>query len=205
MQWRDDTTLPSRGLCLRSIGKYNCGLMHRSKPASLFDHLVGEQQERFGDREAERLGSLEIDPQFEFRRLDHRQIGRLFPAQDTGDIDASLPVQLAGVRAIADEAAPRREGGVRHHRGQPVLPGQGDNLLLPPSVVEQRIDMDQQRIGMLLHGPIKCLLYLRFGAGIHDDDVDADAAAGRHEGFDIGGVRILGIDQDGDDRRRPDV
>src|SRR5262249_18604454 len=48
----------------------------------------------------------------------------------------------------ADEAAPRREGGVRHHRGQPVLPGQGDNLLLPPSVVEQRIDMDQQRIGM---------------------------------------------------------
>jgi hypothetical protein len=25
--------------------------------------------------------------------------------------------------------------------------------------------VDQQRIGMLLHGPIKCLLYLRFGAG----------------------------------------
>jgi hypothetical protein len=43
-----------------------------------------------------------------------------------------------------------------------MLPGQGDNLLLSPSVVEQRIDMDQQRIGMLLHGPIECPLYLRF-------------------------------------------
>src|SRR5262245_50254289 len=40
----DDTTLPSRGLRLGPTGKYNCGLTHRSKPASLFDHLVGEQQ-----------------------------------------------------------------------------------------------------------------------------------------------------------------
>lgn len=60
-----------------------------------------------------------------------------------------------------------------------MLPGQGDNLLLPPSLVEQRIDMDPQRIGMLLHGPIKCLLYLRLGAGIHNDDIDADAGCGR--------------------------
>ena len=82
-----------------------------------------------------------------------------------------------------------------------MLPGQGDNLLLPPSVVAQRIDMDQQRIGMLLHGPIKCLLYLRLSAGIHNDDVDADAAAGRHECFGIGCVRVLGIGQDSDDHR----
>ena len=34
MQWMDHTTLPSRGLCPGSIGKYNCGLTHRSKPAS---------------------------------------------------------------------------------------------------------------------------------------------------------------------------
>src|SRR5262245_42065349 len=54
---------------------------------------------------------------------------------------------------------------------------------------------------MLLHRPIECLLYLRFGAGIDDDDLDPDAAAGGHEGFCIGDVRILGIDQYGNDRR----
>ncbi len=34
----------------------NCGLMHRSKIAASFDHLVGAQQERLRDGQAERLG-----------------------------------------------------------------------------------------------------------------------------------------------------
>jgi hypothetical protein len=35
---------------------------------SLFDHLVGKQQERLTYRKAERLGRLEIDDEFEFFR-----------------------------------------------------------------------------------------------------------------------------------------
>src|SRR5262245_3393398 len=61
--------------------------------------------------------------------------------------------------------------------------------------------MDEQRIGMLLKGPIECLLYFRFGAGIDNYDFDADAVTGVLEGFCIGGVRILGIDQHGNGRR----
>src|SRR5215831_1801574 len=98
-----EVTAKRLGLLHELVPKISAGKFHFEPPSRFtsLDHLVGEQQERFGDREAERLGSLEIDPQFEFRRLDHRQISRLFPAQDTGNIDAGLPVQLAGVRAIA--------------------------------------------------------------------------------------------------------
>ena len=81
-----------------------------------------------------------------------------------------------------------------------MLRSQGDNLRLA-LIVEQRIDMDQQRISTLFHRPIECLFQLRFGAGIDDNNFDTDAATGGLEGLRIGGVRIFGIDQYGDDRR----
>ena len=55
--------------------------MHRSKNPSL-DHLVGAQQERFGNREAERLGGGQIDDEIEFGRLLDRNVARLRPAQN---------------------------------------------------------------------------------------------------------------------------
>jgi hypothetical protein len=38
----------------------------------LFDHLVGERKDWFGDGQPERLRSLEIDHQFKFRALPYR-------------------------------------------------------------------------------------------------------------------------------------
>ena len=35
---------------------------------SLFDHLVGAQQKRFRDRQAESLGCTQVDDQFQFGR-----------------------------------------------------------------------------------------------------------------------------------------
>jgi hypothetical protein len=40
--------------------------------AYLFDYLVRLEQERWGDREAQDLGSLEVDDQLEFHGLFHR-------------------------------------------------------------------------------------------------------------------------------------
>jgi hypothetical protein len=38
-----------------------------------FNHLVGGNEQIVGHGQAERLGSFQIDCQFEFRRLEHRQ------------------------------------------------------------------------------------------------------------------------------------
>jgi hypothetical protein len=43
--------------------------MHRSKTASLFDHLVSAQQEPFRNRETERLRCREVDDQLNFGGL----------------------------------------------------------------------------------------------------------------------------------------
>jgi hypothetical protein len=93
------------------------------------------------------------------------------------------------------------EGAGRHHRGQSMLRSQGDNLSLPALIVEQRIDVHQQRIRTPFHRPIECPLQLQFGTGIDDNDFDTEGATGGLEGFYIGGVRIFGIDQHGNDRR----
>ena len=50
------------------------------------NHLVGAQQDRFGDGDVECLGGLEIDDKFELRGLLDREVGRLGTFQDSVDI-----------------------------------------------------------------------------------------------------------------------
>ena len=52
----------------------------------LLDDLVGAREERVQDGEPERLGSLQVDDQFVFRRRLHREVGRLLALEDAVDI-----------------------------------------------------------------------------------------------------------------------
>ena len=48
--------------------------------ASLFDHLVSAQHDRWGYSKTERLGGLEVHDHLELGRKLHREIARLFAA-----------------------------------------------------------------------------------------------------------------------------
>jgi hypothetical protein len=62
-----------------------------------FDHLVGAGEQRRRNREAQRLGSLEIDHQLVFGRRLHRQIGRLLALEDAIDIASGSAVRAESV------------------------------------------------------------------------------------------------------------
>jgi hypothetical protein len=57
----------------------------RAANCSLFDYLIGEREQRRGNLEAERLGGLEVDNEFELCRLQDRQIGGFRSLENPAD------------------------------------------------------------------------------------------------------------------------
>ena len=72
-------------------------MAHRRHGAELFDHLVGAKQNRWGYREAECLGGLEVDNHLKFYRHLNGQVGRLLATENAIDIDGGAkPYDLGG-------------------------------------------------------------------------------------------------------------
>src|SRR5438876_2452297 len=67
-----------------------------------FDHLVGAGEQGRSHRKAERLGSLEIDRQLEFRRLFNRQLGSLCSIENLDDERRRAPAQIRDIRTVRD-------------------------------------------------------------------------------------------------------
>ena len=99
--------------------------MHRSKPLS-FNDLVCTGEQSGWHVEAECLGGLEIDDQFELGRRLHRQVGGRLTAQDAVDIGRRLPILLGEVGGVGHETAGRHEETERVDCGQAV-PGRQRN------------------------------------------------------------------------------
>ena len=59
-----------------------------------FDHLVGAGEHGRRDVEAERPGRHQIDHQFEFGWLHHRQVRRFLALEDAPGIDADLTISV---------------------------------------------------------------------------------------------------------------
>ena len=70
-----------------------------------FDDLVGAGEDRWRDRQAERLGSREVDDQLECRWLLHRQIDGLGALEDLPDVSTDNAISVGQVRPITDQAA----------------------------------------------------------------------------------------------------
>jgi hypothetical protein len=60
----------------------------------LFNHLVGDSHDAGRYCQPERLGGLQVDDQFEFGGLHHREIGRPFALENSTDIHAGLAIEV---------------------------------------------------------------------------------------------------------------
>jgi len=78
-----------------------------SEVVFLFDHFISAGEQRRRNGEPERLGGLEVERHFEFRRLHYRQIGRLLAFQNPAAIDGRIAIGVGEVGAVTEEAAER--------------------------------------------------------------------------------------------------
>jgi hypothetical protein len=90
----------------RSAGLFvaNCGPMHRNKNDS-FDHLVGTDEERCGNFEAERFGGLEVDHQLELDWCLDGKLARFRALEDAVGVQRRTSVLIDDIRAVRDQAA----------------------------------------------------------------------------------------------------
>ena len=165
-------------------------------PACLLDYLIGQEQQGGGHGDSQRLGGREVDDQFEFGRLLHRQVGGLGTLQEAIHIvGRALPlVRLA--RPIAEEAASLHKLPCLIYGRQMAY---GRECCEPSDVLkEHRVSQDKEcvrvRTGHHREGAVK-----RLGtARLHGVQLDAQRL-GRHvchphlEGVD----EIVGIPEDG--------
>src|SRR5712672_356482 len=88
------------------------GLLQQNRPigdicnaarASLFDHLIGAQQQASGQFDAERPGRGQIDDQRKFGRLLDRQFACVGTLENAIDVDGRLPELILPISSVINQ------------------------------------------------------------------------------------------------------
>src|SRR5262245_47314567 len=101
---------------------------NRSKPNSLFDHLIGADQHRCGKLDAEPLGGLEVDDEFEFDGPLDREIGWRGALQDLIHESRRARIEVRKIHSVVHQRAGFRLRLEPDHR-QAVLQRELSHLL----------------------------------------------------------------------------
>src|SRR6516162_1034719 len=97
-----------------------------------FDHLVGACEQCLRCGQPQRLSSLEVDSQFEFRWLLNGKINRLVSVENTGSINANLAICVSKAGTVAYKAACCCELAPLVNCGYRVPRRQRNELIAPP-------------------------------------------------------------------------
>src|SRR6516165_5095600 len=90
----------------RPPAEFRCPLLGQKRTfcaaakMTLFDHLVGEQSDRWRHSEAKRLGCLGVYGHLEFHRNLNWQVSRLLTAQNTIDVGGTTTNVISQVWSV---------------------------------------------------------------------------------------------------------
>src|SRR5215831_9454457 len=87
---------------------------------SLFDHVIGTQENRRRQLDAKRLSGLEVENHIEFVGLLDRKISGLGSLQNFGDVSGAVTIHRNGVGAIGHESPDLHIATEDEHTGQAV-------------------------------------------------------------------------------------
>src|SRR5260370_42565752 len=84
---------------------------HAQFSSKILDHLVGKVEHAWRNREAERVGGLQVDDQREFRWVLNGEVGRTGAPEDACDVGCRLGVHIDWVEGIEHQGACSEQAG----------------------------------------------------------------------------------------------
>src|ERR1700722_3855858 len=135
---------------------------------ALFDNLIGTAEQWQREGKTQRLCSLEIDDEFHFCGLHHRQVGRLFPLEDACNVDTDLVIVVWQVCTIAHQAACHGKFAQAIAGRQRLVRRQCNQRLAP--FQEQRIGANNERADALVAKSIEARLDIRLVCYVLNDE-----------------------------------
>src|SRR6516164_7894511 len=131
--------------------------------AHSLDHLIGAGEDRWRDRQTQRVRRFQVDDQLEFGRLLDRQVGGLLALENAAGVFAGYSGHRGESRTVADQTAGSGKLADKVDRGDTMSRRHRWQLSTP--AVEERVVTDEQRIHTPSLDRRESSLDIRFGAG----------------------------------------
>ena len=106
-----------------------CPLRAKSGHETLFDHLAGAREQRWGHAKAKSLGGPKVDCQLKLGRRLNRHISRLLTFQDSVDVTGRAAVLLEDIGSVRNQSAAGDIKTCPVYCGQPVASRERDDQL----------------------------------------------------------------------------
>src|SRR6266508_5669872 len=163
------------------------------KPVGLLlNHSICSQQQRLRNRQAEGLGSLEVDHELELGWLFHRKLAGLRALEDLVDEACEPEIEIGIVHRVGYQSPGFDELASRIGGRQPVAGHQVDDRLLMH--LGKTVCPDDQRVDMLSDCPFECAADLALAPHVKKLSLEAQGAGCRLCLFPLGwGSRVAHI------------